>query len=132
MQGTVANKGRQMQRAVRDAAQGVTEVCAGMRGLEAQASHSNDRCSALQSEVSEQSAAAASAHNTATHLRVCPSLLSPLRVCFCFATQRCLIPPSIPINSEISLLNTTSKGVCTHVPCTAVMLALSGLCGLGK
>ena len=75
----MADKGRQMQQAVQDAAQGVSQASVGMRDLEAEASHSKDRCSALeaerdylQAEVSEHCAAAASAHESAARLRVLP------------------------------------------------------------
>jgi chromosome segregation ATPase len=77
VQGNLADKGRQMQQVVRDAADGVSAACESMRDLQAHASHSKDRLveleaerDYLQAEVNEHSSAAASARDDAARLQV--------------------------------------------------------------
>lgn len=77
VQGSLEDKGRQMQQAVHDATLDMSAACVDMRDLEAEASHSKDRCSELeaerdylQAEVTEHCAAAASARDEVQRLQV--------------------------------------------------------------
>lgn len=77
MQGTLADKGREMQRAVREAAEGVTAATNDMHDLELEASDSKERCAQLlaqrerlQVEASQQCAAASAARDHARRLQV--------------------------------------------------------------